>query len=168
MGRAIGATEVLESSARRESATDGGAARELRNKEGIRFRKFEGDGVVVYLFHHSVLAVDLELEERRGVDVLVEIDLLIPEQEIVRGERRPVGPLGALAQENRCRLAVVADLPVAGEAGDDLGARVIESKDLVERIDPVAVLVVGRSGERSAPVAPVFSNFAQRLHDEKL
>src|SRR5437868_12906136 len=119
MRRAIGAAEVLESSAGRESAADGGAARELRNKEGVRFRKFEGDGVIVDLFHHPVLAVDLELEERRGVDVLVEIDLLIPEHEIVRRERLTVGPLRTLAQVNRCRLAVVADLPVAGEAGDD-------------------------------------------------
>ena len=103
-----------------------------------------------------------------GVDVLVEIDVVVPEHEIVRGERRAVGPLGALAQVDRRRLAVVADLPVAGEAGDDLGARVIEGQDLVERNDPVAVLVVGRSGERSAPVAAVFADFAQRLHDEKL
>src|SRR6266403_5300660 len=155
MGRAIGAAEVLESSAGRESAADGGAARELRNEEGIRFGKFEGDRVIVDLFHHPVLTVDLELEERRGVDVLVEIDLLIPEHEIVRRKRIAVGPLGALAQENRGRLAIVADLPVAGEAGDDLGARVIEGEDLVERIDAVAVLVVGRSGESSAPVAAV-------------
>src|ERR1700676_3309229 len=168
MGRAIRAAKVLESSARREAAANGGAARELRNEEGIRLGKFEGDRVVVDLLHHPVLAVDLELEEGRGVDVLVEIDLLIPEHEIVRRKRLAVRPLGALAQENRCRLAIVADLPVAGEAGDDLGARVIEGEDLVERIDPVAVLVVGRSGESSSPVAAVFSSFAQGLHNEKL
>src|SRR5256885_10285509 len=81
MRRAIGAAEVLESSTGRESAADGRAARELRNEEGIRFRKFEGDSVVVDLFHHPVLAVDLELEKGRRVDVLVEIDLLIPEQD---------------------------------------------------------------------------------------
>src|ERR1700716_1759982 len=99
MGRAIGAAKVLESTARRESAADGRAARELRNEEGISFRKFEGDGVVVDLFHHPILTVDLELEERRRVDVLVEIDLLIPEHEIVCRKRLAVGPLGALAQE---------------------------------------------------------------------
>src|SRR5450631_3820237 len=168
MGRGIGAAKVLESSARREPAADGGAARKLRNEKGISLRKFEGDRVVVDLFHHPILAVDLELEERRRVDVLVEIDLLIPEHEIVRGKRLAIGPFGALAQENRSRLAVVADLPVAGEAGDDLGARVIEGEDLVERDNPVAVLVVGRSGESSSPVAAVFSDFAQGLHDEKL
>ena len=168
MGRGISAAKVLESSARGEPAADGSAARQLRNEEGIRFRKFEGDRVVVDLLHDPVFAVDLELEERRGVDVLVEIDVLIPEHEIVRRKRLAVGPLGALAQENRCRLAIVADLPVAGEAGNDLVARVIEGEDLVERIDPVAVLVVGRSGESPAPVAAVFSDFAQRLHHKKL
>src|SRR5437899_7738265 len=95
-GWGIGATEVLESSARREPATDRRAARELRNEEGIRFGKFEGDRVVVDLFHHPVLAVDLEFEERRGVDVLVQIDLVVPEHEIIRGKRRAVGPPGAL------------------------------------------------------------------------
>src|SRR6185503_7217698 len=115
-----------------------------------------------------VFAVDLELEERRRVDVLVEINVLIPEHEIVRRERLAVGPLRSFAQVNRRRLAVVADLPVAGEAGNDLGARVIEGQYLVERIDPVAVLVVRRPGERSSPVAAVFTDFAQRLDDEKL
>src|SRR5213075_2686959 len=103
MRRGIGAAEVLEASARRESAADRGAPRELGNEEGIRFGKFEGDRVVVDLFHYPVLAVDLELEKRRGIDVLVEVDLLVPEHEIVRGEWRAVGPLGALAQENRRR-----------------------------------------------------------------
>ena len=168
VGRGIGAAEVLEPPARREPAADRRAARKLGNEEGIRFGKFEGDRVVVDLLHHPVLAVDLEFEERRGVDVLVEIDVLVPEHEIVRGKRRAVGPPGTLAQVDRRRLAVVAHLPVAGEAGDDLGAGVIEGQDLVERIDPVPVLVVCRSGERPAPVAAVFSDLAQGLDHEKL
>ena len=65
MRRGIGAAEVLESAARREPGADGRAARELRDEEGVRLGKFEGDRVVVDLFHHPVLAVDLELEERR-------------------------------------------------------------------------------------------------------
>ncbi len=168
MRRSIGAAEVLEAAARREPAADGGAARQLRNEERIRLGKFEGDRVVVDLFHHPVLAVDLELEERCRVDVLVEVDIVVPEHEIVGGERRAVGPLGALAQVDRRRLAVVADLPVAGEAGDDLAARVVEGQDLVERVDPVAVLVVGRSGECPSPVAAVLADLAQGLDDEKL
>ena len=121
------------------------ASRQLIDEKGVGLGEFEGDGVVVDLPHHPVFAVDLELEERRGDDVLVEIDVLVPEHEIVRRERLAVGPLGALAQVNRRRLAVVADLPVAGEAGDDLGAGVIEGEDLVGRNDAVAVFMVGRS-----------------------
>ena len=159
VGRGVGAAEVLEAAARGEPGADARAARQLIDEKGVGFGEFEGDGVIVDLLHLPVLAVDLELEERRGDDILVEIDVLVPEHEIVRREGLAVGPLGAFAQVDRRRLAVVADLPVAGEAGDDLGAGVIEGQDLVGGIDAVAVFMVGRSGEGPSPVAAVFSRF---------
>ena len=168
MGRGVGAAEVLEAAARGEPGADARASRKLINEKVVGFGEFEGDGVIVDFFHYPVFPVDLELEERRGDDIFVQIDVFVPEHEIVRRKRLAVGPLGAFAEVNRRRLAVAADLPVAGEAGDDLVAGVIEGEDFVGRNDAVAVFMVGRSREGPSPVAAVFSCFFQGLHDEKL
>ena len=164
----VGPTEILKAAARCEAGADRRAAGKLVEEERIWVRKFEGDRVLVDLAHLAVLAVDLEFEERRRCQVFVQVNVVVPEHEIVGGERLAIRPPGALAQIDRRRPAIIADLPVARETGDDLGAGVIEGQDLVERIDPVAVLVIGGTGERTAPVAAVLTDFMQRLDDEEL
>jgi hypothetical protein len=168
MRRGVRAAEVLEAAARGEAGADGRAARELIDEEAVGLGKFEGDGVFVDLAHLAVLAVDLELEERRGHDVLVEVDVLVPEHEVVGGQRPAVRPLGALAQVDRGGLAIVAHLPVAREARDDLRGGVVEREDLVCGNDAVAVLVVGRAREGASPVAAVLADLVQRLDHKEL
>src|SRR5262252_10412670 len=100
---------------------------------------------------------------RDGHEVLVEVDLLVPDDEVVGGEGDAVGPLHTLAQVDGDALAVVALLPVLGHAGHDLGARVVPEEDLVGGDDAVAVLAVTRTGEAAPPGAAVAADGVERL-----
>ena len=166
--RAVRAAVGLERAAGRKARAHRGTAGEDVDKVGIRFRELKGDGVIVHLFHHAVFAVDLEFKERRRHERLVQVHVLIPEHEIIGGERRAVRPLGALAQENRDGLAVIADFPVFRERGHDLVAGVIKVQDLVSGIDAVAILVIGGTGEGAAPIAAVLAGFFERLDDHEV
>ena len=99
-----------------------------------------------------------------GTRSLFEVDVLEPEHEVVGGERRAVGPLHALAQEEREDLAVVADLPALGERRARSWCRCSpRTASLSSRRDAVAVLDVARAGEAAAPGAAVLADLSSGL-----
>ena len=105
---------------------------------------------------------------RRGRnDLGIAVDVLEPEDEIVGGERRAVGPFHALAQMQRVGLAVVAEVVALGDAGHDLAAVRAPVQRLVGRLDAVAVLAIRGAGERAPPGAAVFADLVQRLPDHR-
>ena len=168
MRRAVPATPALERAACREPGADAGAPGQCIDKVGVRFGELEGDGKVVNLFHDARLAIDRHFGEGRGHDFRVRVDILKPEDKVVRSKRRAIRPLGAFTQVNRYRLAVVAYIPVFGQRGHNFVAGVVKVQDFVLRVDAVAVLVVRRPGEATPPRAAVLANLMHWLDDQQV
>src|SRR3546814_9336136 len=68
----------------------------------------------------DTLLPDTTLFRSGRPELTVKVDVLVPEHEVVGPERGAVGPLHPLPQRDGDRLAVVAELPVLGDAGHDL------------------------------------------------
>src|SRR5262249_11887552 len=117
----------------------------------MRIIELERDGGVVDLAHPPLLAIDGELRRRRLDEVLVLIHVLVPEHEIVGGERRAVRPLHALAQIDRGVAAVLADLVTLGDARHDLRAGDVPEQQLVARADAITVLAVAWPEKSATP-----------------
>ena len=120
----------------------------------------EPDRGRVDLLDGDGLAADGHHRQRRGDQILVLVDVLVPEHEVVGGEGVAVAPLHPAAEEERRGLAVRADLPGARDVGDELGARVVPVEQLVVVGDAVAVGGVEGTGEASPPRAAVLPDLA--------
>ena len=88
----------------------------------IRHVEFPAHRGFIHLDHAAGLSLRTHFRCRRRHDLGIAVDVLEPEDEIVGGVRRAVGPLHALAQEQRVGLAVVAEFVTLGDAGHDLAA----------------------------------------------
>ena len=103
-----------------------------------------------------------------GLDVLVQVHLIVPEDEVVRREGLPIRPPHPLAEEDGADPPVVGQPPVLGHAGHDLGPGVVPEEDLVRGDDPVPVLRVGRPREGPPPGPAVLPGGLQRLDHHRL
>ena len=168
MRRRIEAEFALLRLQARLSAADLGVAGELAREQEVRIVELEQHGGLVDLADPSRLAVGGELRRRRFDQVLVLVHVLVPEHEVVGGERRAVGPLHALAQEQRGAAAVGAGLPALRDVGHDLGAGDVPEQQLVGRAHAIAVLAVAGPEKAAPPGAAVFSDAAQRLEHHRL
>ena len=144
------------------------APRQDVHEEEVRLGKLEDDGVVVALVQAARLSVHHEVRMRRRLDILVQVHIVVPEDEVIRREGLAVGPLHPFPEEDDHDLAVVAHLPVPGHAGHDLCCGVVPEQDLVRRANSVPVLRVRRPGERPPPGPAVLPDRLQRLYDHGL
>ena len=152
----------------RLAAADLGVAGKLARKQEVRIVELEQDGGFVDLADASRLAVGGKFRRRRFDQVLVLVHVLVPEHEIIGGERRAVGPFHALAQEQRGAAAVGAGLPALGDAGRDIGARHVPEQQLVGGAHAIAVLAVAGAEKTAPPGAAIFADAAQRLDHHRL
>ena len=153
--RRVGAVAALVRLPHRLAAADQGVAHHQLLEQVEGHVELEVDGVVVDLDDPPGLALGGHVRDRRRHDVLVAVDVLVPEHEVVGGERRAVRPPQALAQMEREGLAVLAHLPALGERGARHGAGVVDQDRPVGGLDAVAVLVVAGAGEAAPPDAAV-------------
>ena len=147
------------------AAADGGASGQDVDEEEIGILELEDHGGIVHLADGARLAAGHEVRVRRGHEILVEVNLFVPEDEVVGREGHPIRPLHAFAERDGDGLAIVALLPLLGHTGHDLGARVVPEENLVRGDDAVAVLAVPGPGEAAAPRAAVAADRVQRLDD---
>jgi hypothetical protein len=144
-------------------AAHGRTAGQDVDEEVVRVGELEDHGVIVPLVELALFAVHHELGMRRGVQVLVQIDVFVPEDEVIRREGMPVRPLVPLAEQHGDDAAVLAHLHVARHTGHDLRTGVIPEQDLVRGDDAVAVLAVAGAGEAATPGAAVPADAVHRL-----
>src|SRR5579872_1079572 len=79
-------------------------------EQEIRHLPFPAHRCLIDLDHAARFAAGTHLWRRGRNDFRVAVDILEPEDEIVGGEWRAVGPFHALAQVKRVALAVVAEI----------------------------------------------------------
>src|SRR5438270_11334593 len=121
----------------------------------VRLGRDEPDRACVHLFDHDRLAGHHHHGQRGGHQVLVQVEVLVPEDEVVGGEGVPVAPPHASTEEQGGDLAVRADLPAASDVGDELGAGVVIVEELVVLGDAMTVGGIEGSGEAPTPGAAV-------------
>ena len=127
-----------------------GRAAEDGQEEGVGFVEDEADSRLVDLFDPALLAVDGERGVRHRHQIGVQVDVLVPEDEVVGGEGGAVGPFVALTELDGEDPVAVAELPALGQGGSELGAGVVPEDELVAGDVAVAVLVVAGAGEAAA------------------
>ena len=93
--------------------------REVREQARLRRGQREPDGLRVDRLHLHALARHQHVITRLGAHVGVECEVVVPEDHVVRGERRAVGPLVALAQGEGEHGEVVVPLPALRDVGHD-------------------------------------------------
>ena len=168
VGRGVGAVAALVRLADGLAAADQRVAGHQVLEQVERHVELEVHREVVHLDDAPGLALRRHVGDRRRDDVLVAVDVLEPEDEVVRGHRRAVGPAQAAAQVEREGLAVVAHLPSLREGRVRLGAGVVDEDRAVGGVDAVAVLVVARAREAAAPDAAVLPGLLHRLDDHQV
>ena len=144
-----------------------GRAAQNRQEERVGVFEDELNRRLVNLLDPPLLAVDGEGGVRGGDEVLVLVDVLVPEDEVVGGKGRAVGPLVALPQLDGEDAVVVAELPTLSQRRAELGAGVVPEDELVAGDVAVAVLIVARSGEATAQRAAVGADALDGLHDQR-
>ena len=144
-------------------------AREHVGKQVIGLRELEPHRVGVDLLDLALLTVDRHGRGGRGYQVLVPVDVLEPEDEIIRGERPAVAPLHPAAQvQDECPSPIL-HLITAGDVGRDLVARVVPEQQVVgPGAAPIAVPEVGRPREAPAPRSSVLADFVQWLDHQRI
>src|SRR5256712_6602566 len=100
-------------------------------------------------------------------EVLVQENVLVPEEDVVGGERRAVRPPRALAKPDRPRPKVPGGLPPRGELWLDLGALRREPPEGVID-DPDVVVGIGRAEERAPPHAAILPCPFDDRHNERI
>ncbi len=139
------------------------------HREGIvRLRRDEPDRARVDLLDGDRLAVDGHHGQGYRHQLLVQVDVLVPEDEVVGGERLPVAPPHPAAQQHGGDLTVRAHLPAPRDVGDHLGAGVVVVEELVVLGHPVPVRGVEGPSEAAPPRATVLPDLAQRLDHERV
>src|SRR5712692_263096 len=132
----------------------------------VRLGRDEPDRGRVDLLDGDGLAADGHHGQRRGNQVLVLVDILVPEDEVIGREGMAVAPFHPATELERGGLAVGADLPGLGDIGHELGARVIPVEELVVLGGAMAIGGVEGAGEAPPPRAAVFPDLAARLDAE--
>ena len=166
MGRRVQA--LVEQPARAQSLAYRCGAAHDRGDQRIRLLELQRDRGVVDLVETARLAVDRKLRKRSRHEVLVAVDVLVPEHEIVGGKGLAIRPFVSLAQVQHQRSVAVGQLPGFGHGRDLLGAGVVPEQDLVHRHPAVTVLVVGGASEGAMQRATIFADLAQRFDDQRL
>ena len=104
---------------------------------------------------------------KRRREVLVQQHVLIPEQDVVGGERRAVRPARALTELDRPGPEIFRRLPSGGDLRLDLGAVGRKSEEGV--VDDAHVVVgVGRTQERAPPHAAVLAGPLDHRNHERI
>src|SRR5437899_8363322 len=104
------------------------------------------------------LAIRGEFGRGRLDEILVLVHVLVPEHEIVRRERRAVGPFHALAQKQGGAAPVGAGLPALGDVRRDTRTGLVPEQKLVGGAHAIAVLAVAGAEKAAPPGAAVFAD----------
>src|SRR5215470_5031855 len=132
-------------------------------KAKVGLLKLESDGGIVHLLHLPRLAINGQHRAFGRRQLIILMDVLIPEHEIIGGEGMTIGPLHALTQEHGKGAAIVGDVPAFGDIGGDFIAGIVPEQDFVMPATAIAVPVIGRTAEATAPRAAVFADLVHRL-----
>src|SRR5262245_47301816 len=150
-------------------AAEGGRARQHVGEEVVRLRESELDGVLIDLLDRALLAVDRHRRRLDRVEVVVLVEILVPEDDVVGGEGLSVAPLHAIAELDGEGLAAVADIVALSDVRDRLGTGVVPEEEVVRAGGgPVAVPLVARPGEAAPPRAAVLADLLDRLDDDRV
>ena len=141
--------------------------KQLREQK-MRVLEFKGHRGFVDFHQTAGFAVGHELRRGGGRQFLVAVDVLKPEQKVVGGERRAIGPFHALAQEQRGPPPIGRKLETLGHLRHQLRARHIPEQQLVARADAVAILPIARPEERPPPGAAINPGLAQRFQHKQI
>ena len=129
----------------------------------VGFGEHEPDGMVVHFFHAARLVVDRHDGGLHRHQLVVPVDVFVPEHEVVSGEGMAVGPLHAAAQENGEDASSIRNLPSSGDVRHQAVAGRVPEQDLVVPATAVAVPEVGRSAEAAPPDTAVPADLVHRL-----
>src|SRR5262249_13135775 len=95
--------------------------------------------------------------------LIILIDILIPEHEIIGSEGMTIRPLHTLTQENGKGAAIVRDVPALGDIGGDFIAGIVPKQNFVMPATAIAIPEIGRAAEATAPRAAVLADLVHRL-----
>ncbi len=157
----VAAATAATTTAERQTAAHSGEASQHVDEHRVRLRKLRLHSEIVDLDKFAWLAVDRKFGRGSRRELLVRVQVFVPEHQVIGGEGLPVRPLQALAQKQRRRAAAVFELPVFGHRRHDLDAREVDVEHLVGGHDPVHVFAVSRTGERPPPSAAVAADLVR-------
>ena len=141
--------------------------RQFGEERVIGLAEADAEGMVIDPFPDTFLTADPVPLGADRIELLVLVDVLVPEQDVGRREGMAVGPPHALAQMKGEGLALVGHVPGAddpGRDGFDVGAPV----EQMVVLDAIDVLAVGRAREAGAPRATVPTDLVRRRDHRRL
>ena len=144
-------------------AAQRGRARQHVEEDVVRLGEHEPDGAVVHLLHPARLVIDRHNGRLHGHQLVVVVDVFVPEHEVVRREGMAVRPLHAAAQKNGEDAPALRDLPAFGHIGHEHISRIVPEQELVVPAAAVAVPEVGGSAETAPPDAAVLADLVHRF-----
>ena len=138
-----------------------------RQEQGCWLLERELDRKIAGLFDDGRSAVGVPHPAGQGWrQILVQENILVPEQDVIGRERRAIGPFGAFAQRDRPDLEVGRGFGSSRDLGFDLAAVRREAEQRVE--DHADVVVgVGRAEEGAAPHTAILTDGFDR-NEERL
>src|SRR6266542_3546784 len=137
-------------------------------EERVGLRRHVPHRVLVDLLDDHLLAVHKEVGAVAGVDLLVVVDVLVPEQDVVGGEWFAIGPLHPTAELHGDDLVVRAQLVGARDVRDDLAVLVVHEEEARRaRHEAMAGEVSSETtGDGLAQRAAVLADTVDGLDDE--